>query len=261
IGLGKILFQPVVLVDDELQSVPSEVVHFSGDRHKVHWTQVEAVEQTRVPAGHLEASRVVTEVAADFINEIDFKWIAMLKTALVIGTLETRKSACHVRHDGGQRLYLSHELVPYQCVVGVHVICEVSHMEDHIEMVALRLVLKMAARTGQSSPAGGVWNQNSSDHPYTEPAWYTAQQQAETITSAKKNSRLCLPYLVLNLRFFKVTVCMYWLRLSLPPSMNSLLEPVASLSIIPAPYWTRDSCVSLNVDHVTTMSLGFSERL
>ncbi|KAI8432458.1 hypothetical protein MSG28_004850 [Choristoneura fumiferana] len=33
----------------------------------------------------------------------------------------------------------------------------------------------MAARTGHCVPWGGTWKKNSSDQPYSEPAWYASE--------------------------------------------------------------------------------------
>lgn len=54
--------------------------------------------------------------------------------------------AGHVGHERGQRLHLPHELVADARVVVVHVVCEVTHVDDQVEVPALRLVLQVRQR-------------------------------------------------------------------------------------------------------------------
>lgn len=49
--------------------------------------------------------------------------------------------ARHVGQVCGERLYLAHELVAHQRVVGVHVVREVPDVQDHVEVLALHFIL------------------------------------------------------------------------------------------------------------------------
>jgi hypothetical protein len=58
----KILFQPIILFNQQLQTILQEVIHFSWYSNKVCWSQVETVPQPLWAAWHAETGFVVTEV-------------------------------------------------------------------------------------------------------------------------------------------------------------------------------------------------------
>uniref|UniRef100_A0A2M4DK40 Putative secreted protein n=1 Tax=Anopheles darlingi TaxID=43151 RepID=A0A2M4DK40_ANODA len=126
IGFLEIATQPLILIDQRLQTIVHEIIYFGRKPDKVNRSQIEAVHHILRPSWHAKTGTVVGEIV--FL--------------LVIA------STNHVRCVGGDRLNLVHELIAHPGILRIHIIRKVSDVYDRIIHVALCVLLQPSHRLG-----------------------------------------------------------------------------------------------------------------
>lgn len=62
-GLGQVLFQPFVLIDQWFQSIIHEIIEFRRETNEMNRTHIEAVHHIFRIARHTESSSIIREIA------------------------------------------------------------------------------------------------------------------------------------------------------------------------------------------------------